>query len=385
MLCLHVDLTDLMNVDCGSHCSTLWIVGRFHRTTYTSRLRIYSSDSDDEGAHKRGLEHEARAGTFLADNLRLLPFLHSVIIDNTRWTHGECKERAIPLPVILSILATPQLRCFRSFGELYHPGDPIPERPKDLLLGNISAFEHHNSHLRREPRKYPSEAILLSILIPEMRFTLEHLTLPIENAPLQQMYLNDWPHLRRLTLYGERRTVTKPFLPYISILARMPALRSLHLLFANPVELPAKEIWPRGHHETFPWPALEELTITHPHPDDQLFTHLPVRMRSIALRCWPHHWAFREMRNSRVSAYHRLGSPWHTPLLSASEVDRIIRSCRNIHELAYLQLEYEIDDNEDTLLRHVAQSFPKLETLELYRYSPSDEKHVQPLVRHSEA
>ena len=318
-----------------------------------------------------------------------LSSLHTVSIN---LYHGTTFNRyktpsikvGIPASVVAAIFSHPRLRHFSCQGCLFHPLDTAPQPESLLPLPRLTVFEHKPSYVRGQPRAWPSEAAFLNAVVPELHGSLEVIRLPSENAPLQKMFQRDWPALRELRLEGQRRTVARPFLPYITLLARMPRLRRLHLLFANPQDIPPQAIWPVEYSAHYPWPELEELTITHPTADDQLWQHLPASLRSLALRCWPCVPTF----ISQVDHDHRYfrttlqqaGVSWHTPLLTDVEILSVLTACKLPH-LRKLELEYLINsDAEESLLSHIALAFPALESLILNGYHDEEGRHVRSLV-----
>ncbi|KAF8903355.1 hypothetical protein CPB84DRAFT_1774651 [Gymnopilus junonius] len=310
---------------------------------------------------KEAQARELRAGTFLEEVLKCLPSLNTVIIDNLSNAATEGPDKAgVPLPVILAILSTPQVQHFSVSGYLYHPVDPSPAPPTNLDLANLTSFIYYIPIL---------QGALLNFIIPALRLSLEKLVLPVENAPLQNMYMEEWPSLRVLTLYGQRRTVVKPCIPYITILARMPKLQSLKLFFANPWNIDPQAIWPEGFHMSFPWPELEQLTVTQPHADDRLWAHLPESLRVLSLRCWPRRWEHQILKRQRdaLSPLYHARIRWHTPLLSSSDMLQILRQCQTPF-LEHLDIEYQIDNQEVELMQYISSAFPVLKKLEISRY-----------------
>ncbi|KAF8903351.1 hypothetical protein CPB84DRAFT_1728433 [Gymnopilus junonius] len=324
---------------------------------------------EDIKMEKEALALESRAGSFLEEALKHLPSLHTVIVDNESMMATTGPDKAgIPLPVILAILSVPQVQCFKVSGYLYHPVDPSPARRR-LALSNLTSFIYDIPIFRMQPRTFSSEGALLNLIIPALRLSLEKLVLPVENAPLQKMYMEEWPSLRVLTLYGQRRTVVKPCIPYITILARMPKLQSLNLFFANPWNIDPQAIWPQGFSMSFPWPELQQLTVTQPHAGDVLWAHLPESLRTLSLRCWPRHWEQEALRRPYryLSPLHQAEVHWHTPLLSSSDMLHILQQCQTPF-LDHLDIEYQIDNQEAALLQHISSVFPLLKVLKISRY-----------------
>ncbi|PIL28123.1 hypothetical protein GSI_09774 [Ganoderma sinense ZZ0214-1] len=163
------------------------------------------------------------------------------------------------------------------------------------------------------------------------------------SAPINALSVEPpWPRMRELVLQGQLPEGLRS--PFITLLSGMPKLRVLRLMFALPHGILPKPIWPRGVDNSlpFPWPELEELVLSFPTPDDQLYGALPACLRRLSLRCCPHH------------CMHE----W------------VLSQCSLPH-LDHLQCEYRADNAEVSLLEHLYPAFPQLLTLELHRFRPA--------------
>ncbi|KAI0641500.1 hypothetical protein C8Q79DRAFT_1014426 [Trametes meyenii] len=170
----------------------------------------------------------------------------------------------------------------------------------------------------------------------------------------------------------------------------MSNLRVLKLDIAVPNGHKNWPVWPSSIPITFndrstdsPWPDLKYLSVSFPHPNDELYAHLPRGLRTLSLRSLPHYWQHRIgwSWGSRAMGQimRRLG--WSYPIPTASEALSILQRCRT-PGLSQLQLEYRIDDEETALLRTIAHAFPGLAHLEIARYVDG---HVVPLEEIAEA
>ncbi|KZT67998.1 hypothetical protein DAEQUDRAFT_370915 [Daedalea quercina L-15889] len=141
----------------------------------------------------------------------------------------------------------------------------------------------------------------------------------------------------------------------------MPKLRVLNLRMSlgKGVDWRVLHLWPEGYEAQFPWPELEDLTVPFPSPEDQIYSHLPISMRRLSLRCSPHY-CFHLWEAERL--YHL-----RFPILYASEMLEIFAKI-NAPYLDYLQLEYRADAAEDDLLKCLVQKFPRLTFLVIHRF-----------------
>lgn len=323
---------------------------------------------DWESTPTKHFQAEDDAGIVFVENLQQLPLLDTVHIESyISYPLKITQSKVVPLPILLAILSVPRIRHFSCFGYLCHPSDPILESIQ-ISLPHVASFKYYLPNLRPQPRKYASEVALLEIIIPKLHRNLEVLVLPIEHTPLQQLPRRDWPSLRELVLYGGLGAPLTT--PYISILARMPKLRALHLRLACNLGYGPQPICPSGLSVGFPWPELKSLTVMNPHPGDQLWKHLPQSMRLLILQCYPPFWALQH-GNRPTSNLWNARVHWRAPLPSASEMLELLRSCRT-PGLRQLEIEYRADSSEEALLLHIASAFPSLEVLDLCRYRPVD-------------
>ncbi|KAM5544835.1 hypothetical protein V8D89_001733 [Ganoderma adspersum] len=188
----------------------------------------------------------------------------------------------------------------------------------------------------------------------------------------------NWPNLRELKLCGmwwpELRT------PLVLLFANMPRLRSLTLELRIPDDGDPEAVWPPRlpHGTTFPWPELEELMVTNPHPADELFTQLPPGLQMLALPSCPckcvKKWLWRYE--------HQYPLFQHTfYLLKASDLLGILERC-SPSGLRHLKIEYGADKRESDLLRYLGTAFPRLSSLTVYWYWKRDKIviHVEDVV-----
>ncbi|KAH9920502.1 uncharacterized protein BXZ73DRAFT_30425, partial [Epithele typhae] len=262
-----------------------------------------------------------------------------------------------------------------------HDDDPIPSTPTPpLLLDHVKTFRYTPHKYREGPRAYRSEYVLLGLIIPPLSASVTTLQLPLENAPLHEMSLHHWPFLNELVLEGEHLALADVTpTPYICFLAKMPNLRRLRLHTAdvhrNPHYTllsrlePPPAVWPVSVPPTKrpPLQALEELTVSHPRTDDQLWGHLPSGLRELRLCSWPHRGTLLHLYESHYSMPVRSGLAWRSPLISSSTLSRIVASCRSACNVTVLELEYATDDGENALLETVTATFPALQRLTLLR------------------
>ncbi|KAI0643884.1 hypothetical protein C8Q79DRAFT_1023547 [Trametes meyenii] len=146
----------------------------------------------------------------------------------------------------------------------------------------------------------------------------------------------------------------------------MPRLKVLSLQMALPLGVDPRLIWPVDHPGEFPWPSIEDLTISFPLAEDTIYERLPTTLHSLALVCFP-----RYSYHYYDQPAHTVEGAWHIPVPPASEILAILRKCY-LPGLDALKIEYREDGAEDRLLRYIAQAFPGLERLKIFRYRRQD-------------
>ncbi|RPD69969.1 hypothetical protein L226DRAFT_595911, partial [Lentinus tigrinus ALCF2SS1-7] len=268
----------------------------------------------------------------------------------------ECREvHGIRDDVAAALLSVPQVCDVHIYLYLFCPRQPFP---RDALqdMPPLTSFRYEKNPFHYPPRVHPSEAETIGLIVSQLHATLEVLNLPIEATPLDVMSRLDWPHLRHLTLYGDRPTRTS--VPIIAVLSRMPMLRILILQLTILPNMDRQCVWPPTWHMADPLPELEELTVTHPHPEDLLFSNLPRTIRRLSLSCAPRY----SLQTWHPDDYSR----WMSPLPSASELLGIM-SKSSLPHLAFLDIEYGPDTNEARLLEYISDAYPHLRSIELHR------------------
>ncbi|KAH9911565.1 uncharacterized protein BXZ73DRAFT_107904 [Epithele typhae] len=375
------------------HVQTLYLDGIFCRYElprgYYGRANGIGWDlcsKDDEDGWEAAAIHEGRVADFLRNTLRLMPRMRTVVVNIPNiWPCDidDAFRTAVPLPAIIALLSIPHLPHLEVIGTLYHMYDKAP-RLLDIPSITLTTFKYKPLVTRFQPRSYASEAELLKLLLPALSPTICTLHVPMENLPLSELPHHDWPRLRELVIEGEYSGNRLPP-PFIPLLARMPALRRLHLCIAHqsfwfPSDL--EIIWPVETSIDMPWPELEDLLVAHPNPDDKLWDHLPSTLHTLRLQCWPHHF---EITTLDPPIIYREGMPrlgggemsrsdevdWKSPVLGAADIRRIMRACSSrARDLRKLEMEYNIQEDENSLLREIAESLPRLHSLTLFRYDP---------------
>ncbi|OSD08738.1 hypothetical protein PYCCODRAFT_49822 [Trametes coccinea BRFM310] len=301
--------------------------------------------------------HNAIA-TFVAD----MPNLHRVIIEGDELPSRV--EVSIPWPYLRAILSSAsRLRYLDILVAVELNGDATAISELDFPLPCLTSLTLTIPDYKRHPRHDTTRVKLLSALLPRLSSMLTQLFVSLDVAPLQLIATSQWPCLRELTLQGDRRASLDPHLVSIALAAGMPELRSFSILRARRKTRRRLILWPADWTGGIPFPKLECLEVSYPNPKDDLYSHLPDTLRRLSLRCWPRHY-MHQQRCDR-NAMNRLR--WQSPVLTASEMLSILQRCRSV-PLEQLEIEYRVDENDEVLLRSLAELFPALRTLTVYRY-----------------
>ena len=246
------------------------------------------------------------------------------------------------------ILSLPKLRHLHVDGSYICPEPLNSDKLEDATVTSLATFHYIMPHYC-QPLSFPSEVATLDFLVCKLHTSLQSLALPVESAPIQTISSLHWPCLREFTLRGERwsNPATPPVILFSSRI--MPSLQSLALELSQPKNARAPGmIWPKGVSTTLPWRSVEALRISHPNPADQIYSHLPPYLRTLALRSWPHECerafelAWEESwRTSRTLPY---------PLSTPGNLAEVLRECNHLPLLRTLELEYREDAQEPELL-----------------------------------
>ncbi|KAI0365479.1 hypothetical protein BV20DRAFT_729235 [Pilatotrama ljubarskyi] len=280
--------------------------------------------------------------------------------------------RNLPWTTIKALVTLPQLRRLNIKGPLLGVGacDRVLY-DADLQSSRLSCLVYSPWDTRDPPRSHVCEQYALVAVLGALAGSLEKLDLPNESAPLHLIQAAHWHNLRQLRLRGEvQHPLAGVAEPYVALLGNMPRLRSLSLEVFFPLGSHISAIWPLGFDAVYPWPDLESLTLSHPQVDDQLYRHLPPTLRRLELCCSPyhHHYVWGSMGPA-----HR--EEWQDPLLTSSQMLRILRQCRT-GELTELTMQFFADSAEMELFRFLPDAFPHLCSLTVHVYR-SDCEHEE--------
>ncbi|KAI0761566.1 hypothetical protein BD413DRAFT_485798 [Trametes elegans] len=352
------------------HVQCIVISGPFNRNDVVTYYDEY------EGSTPGAMEYEAicfanalRTGELVREALSSMPLLQ--IVEICTLERIDPALIGVSWYILRAILSSPQLRRFVCFGRLCNPNDSLPEEATFTTTAPLEEIVYSHSSFDALPVIIPMERHFLELFLPHAASTLQNVVLPVGAAPLEAMSLCDWPALHRLVLRGERPVCSKPSRqPLVAVLGRMPKLRVLALLWAEPANSDPEPIWPPSFNAEYEWPELEDLTVMHPRPDDKLYAHLGPSLRELALRCWPRYYKHQRGYNYFM---HQDGAEvhWASPLLLSSAMLRILRSSE-ASSLTHLELEYRADDSDQDLLDHIASAFPHLIVLRIHRYRKCD-------------
>ncbi|KAH9885229.1 hypothetical protein C8Q73DRAFT_305451 [Cubamyces lactineus] len=294
----------------------------------------------------------------IAESFRGMPQLHTIHL-----IHGH---HGIPWLVLQAILSLPQLREFSCTPQISYTPEGSA-RLQELVLDSLASLTsfrytrdiHAISHLF-DTLQNQAEEHLLNLVLRSVHMSLIALALPIESAPLRAMTSLDFPQLQELRIKGFLESAQELQCNLISALHRMPELRILELDIALSPHHAPRPLWPPGLATTYSWPHLQQLCVSFPRVQDQVYSHVPRNLTHLALRYSPHY------------IIHRWEVPWNEaafafPSSSADDILRILQQCKT-QDLVELEVEYHQSEDDDMLLRHIAVAYPKLETLRLFRY-----------------
>lgn len=294
--------------------------------------------------------------------------LRNIVVD-TMFGNG------IPFYILDAVFSAPQLSTVQCGPSICQPAEQDPSFPKHLRLsGPVAPLTTFRRALPTNQRssRIPAEADFLYCLFKRIHSTLQVAEMPSDTAPLRAFRNNDWPSLRELVLRGGPRRSSRAYL--VESLTRMSNLRILKLELAQRSGAGLQRICPLGWAGGCPWPNLEVLTVSNPHPDDELYEQLPDSLQELTIRCFPRHYIATE-RDREGAFMGHFG--WESSLPTSADMLHILRRCRtSLRRLRHLDIEFEESGEDVQLLRHIAATFPTLAFLQFLRYHKSPESRA---------
>ena len=312
------------------------------------------------------LEYEV--GPWFADAL-----IHMPNLDTVSFGHGHVHPSfyvGVPWVILAAVLSTPQVRNVHFPGPILQHSDITLPKSINLSVAPITSFrcippdDYRDSHRFCIP-----DTMLAAVIARQAHASLETLVLPSEIAPYRAFWRQDWPCLRELTLRGRRFDIGDLGVPMalMPVLARMPKLHVLNLELSQPLGIERQLMCPADWNAGCPWPNLETLLISYPHPNDQIYTLLPSTLRTLALRCWPRHY-LHQLPSSQMAMDK---GTWYSPILTSSEMLSILRRCDtsgSLRNVEHADLEFQEDDRYIELYRLISSVFPNVTSLTIHRY-----------------
>ncbi|KAI9067427.1 hypothetical protein FKP32DRAFT_1673194 [Trametes sanguinea] len=266
----------------------------------------------------------------------------------------------VPWESMVAMISLPRLRTFEVDGLLYI--DDFTNLPV-FTAAPLTRYQQVAGDFR--PQRYNvANSLFLSMILdqPQVQDSLESLEAPSEFVAIDMFADSQWPRLRCISLRGENWEHDRPVVHYFS---HTPALRELVLMLGHRSGSELLRLCPPGWAGPLPWPELEALTLTHPDPDDPLYSFLPETLHHLTLRCWPRHYNFEFYESSCVAD--RYG--WGAPVLSSSALFNILHRCHTSH-LETLEVEFVGDEADIAVFQLISRAFPYLSSLTILRYRP---------------
>ncbi|KAI0641648.1 hypothetical protein C8Q79DRAFT_284134 [Trametes meyenii] len=299
--------------------------------------------------------------------LTWMDFLSSITIDE-EW--GGC----VSWDHLQSLLSLPGLRHFNFQAPPYYDDDVPGCNHEPLSLPPLASLRFSIPDYRLHPRNVAGETDLMARLLQQLPSSLETLAIPLDVAPLSSMAAVEWPRLKELHLKGDHRQDMYNCPPMITVIAHMPRLRSLSLLRAHghAQDSPRHIVWPVNETGYSLYQELERVTVSYPDPTDKIYSHMPSTLRKLSLRCWPRHYVHQH-RHDRKIVEDGLG--WMSPIIHSSELYTILHRCQT-PKLEELEIEYQEDADDPSLLQTIPNHFPNLTVLTIIRYRGTDTSYV---------
>ncbi|KAI0643348.1 hypothetical protein C8Q79DRAFT_978442 [Trametes meyenii] len=283
-------------------------------------------------------------------------------------TITETMEAGIPLVVFMLTLGLPSLTDISVTGPIER-GEVMPEEIQ-FPVSPLLSFRYQNLAPWRIPgRQYsPAAALVLRNVVDQARGTLKAFVAPAESIPVDLLPKQFWPCLEELSLVGERDTIERANAPLVYLLGTMSRLRTLHLSLTLTHKAKPQPVWPsQDDGRKMPWPRLEELMVTYPHPSDTLYRHLPPCLTRLSLRCWPRHYVHDTWLCNRMG--------WTSPIASSSDILAILREC-TATGVTDLDVEFWADTDDLDLFHEIPCRFSHITHLTIHRYRALNTRNV---------
>lgn len=289
------------------------------------------------------------------DFILRMPHLTQVI-----W-HGPGTLNQVKLTHLLLLLTSPSLRSLTLNNVWLQPdeSDPNPAA-SDLRALRIDFSRQVQGGGSTKPGFVEAHLACMHSIMGRLRPHLESLTLSGHSAKLSSLAAAAWPSLRAFSLTRGDAIFD---VPWVQFLGQTPALSSLTVALESGR---SPSIIPPDAAEALFLPCLRHLTISSPHPNDNVFYAAPPELQELSIRDSPRYYTVRTPNAT---------DPVNEPILTCSDVLHIF-SVLSVANLGALELVYLEDAEEFGMLRLLAESCPNLSLLELHRYpgttSPED-------------
>ncbi|KAI9067430.1 hypothetical protein FKP32DRAFT_1588795 [Trametes sanguinea] len=271
-------------------------------------------------------------------------------------------DRGVPRTAQAAALSHPHLRTFDVIGPLYAP----LAGPDDVAIFDAAPLTRYRQLVEdfRRSRYSVADSLVLAVVLNQrnVQESLEWLEVPSEYLPILLIVRCRFPRLQRLALRGESWNYEKLV---VDVFGQMPSLKELVLTLSHPVRMGLHRLCPPGWAGPLPWQKLETLSLTYPDPNDPVYSWLPNTLRHLVLSCWPRHHNFSGYDNLTVLG--ELG--WSSPVQNYSAMLNILRRCE-CSQLDTLDIEFVGGESDMDLFRLIADAFPNLSSLTVYRYRP---------------
>ncbi|CDO69231.1 hypothetical protein BN946_scf185042.g133 [Trametes cinnabarina] len=287
-----------------------------------------------------------RPSEVLRDALSEMPRLTAIYI-------ASMEDSGVPWEVQDVILSRPSLRVFEVTERLY---TDKPSNVPSFTAAPLTCYRQVIEDFRKPEHRYSAaDSLLLCVLLgqQQVQASIETLEAPI------LLRGEDWDHSK----------------PLVHLFGQMPALQELVLTVGHRDGSELMRLCPLGWAGPLPWPELKTLIMSHPDPDDLLYSSLPGTLRHLALRCWPRHYFFQLYATRMILDDYR----WSSPILSFAAMAKILRQCQS-DRLDKLEIEFTGDQADIDLFRLISHAFPNLSTLMIYRYRPRSVDSEVPVV-----
>ncbi|KAJ7216684.1 hypothetical protein C8J57DRAFT_1396371 [Mycena rebaudengoi] len=298
----------------------------------------------------------------LLDALGMMPSLTKLTLRMDSPLHPDLLQAISLVPHLTSL----EIHQARLDGPPLSPNLPFPSLERLMIC--VSGFDGIGNEGVPSRRGVDYKAEFANIIALLRAVSINLTVLQVSGDLLCPSLLSlQWPHLSRFVVTEHTAT---PFIPIPDMIAQMPSLRELAILFSADTNRNEEELQPPftlGVHTGRPLsPLLTSVTLSNMEPADPIFKQLPTSLDGLhIMAARDAHLPFQQPRTGYRQA----------PLTSTT-LPILLQNIARLENLTALSLTLDEPPSSD-IIHSIASGFPRLQFLELgHHWFPPTEDDV---------